>query len=150
MSQLLVIFYAAWTPHSYLYASTRISVPLQNLGLKHLGVYSFYQKECGKPPQVPVGGQRVNTRCVFREKLHLRFQVAYKDKLSVHESISEAVQIPGSLQVPDSSAKHRRYDGVTVNSNFCEREQILSATGPFSHRLHHCTVLQYLKALKRE
>lgn len=97
-----------------------------------------------------MGGQRVDTHCVFREKLHLRFQVVYKDKLSVHESILEAVQFPGSLQVPDSSAKQRRDDGVTVNSDFCERKQILSATGLFSHHLHHCTVLQYLKAQKRE
>lgn len=50
------------------------------------------------------------------EKLHLRFQLVYKDKLSVHGSILETVQNPGSLQVPDSSAKHRRDNEVTMNS----------------------------------
>lgn len=60
----------------------------------------------------------------------------------MHGSTLEAVQIPGSVQVPDSSAKHRRDDEVTVNSNFYEREQRFSAAGPFFHLLHHCTVLQ--------
>lgn len=100
---------------------------------------------------VPVGGRGVNTHCVFRvvrhgDKLHLRFRVANKDNLKMLGSILEAVQIPGSLQVPDSSAKHRRIDGVTVNPNFCEREQILSATGLFF--LTICTIVEYCNISK--
>lgn len=125
VSQLFVIFYAAWTPHSYFCAPLRISVPLKICALNTWVTTGFFQNECGKPPEVPVGSQRVDMHCVFRvvqhgEKLHLRFQVAYKDNLSVHGSILEAVQIPGSVQVPDSSVRHRRDDGVKVNLNFCE------------------------------